>query len=172
MKRERTLRTRMSLGFLLAALIPVCLFAFVSQMRLRSSLQDNIDGRISSNLYNSNQCLNMVLDKYETILYDMCTDDTIIDTVLEIISEQDDLDVNSSTLRHELSHICNSNPGVEGITILLRNGPIIFYGRLNSSSSNSIWADKVTIPEIEKGYVTRGLRHRCLQMKRKRIYFR
>lgn len=157
MKRERTLRTRMSLGFLLAALIPVCLFAFVSQMRLRSSLQDNIDGRISSNLYNSNQCLNMVLDKYETILYDMCTDDTIIDTVLEIISEQDDLDVNSSTLRHELSHICNSNPGVEGITILLRNGPIIFYDRLNSSSSNSIWADKVTIPEIEKGYVYQGI---------------
>ena len=157
MKRERTLRTRMSLGFLLAALIPVCLFAFVSQMRLRSSLQDNIDGRISSNLYNSNQCLNMVLDKYETILYDMCTDDTIIDTVLEIISEQDDLDVNSSTLRHELSHICNSNPGVEGITILLRNGRIIFYDRLNSSSSNSIWADKVTIPEIEKGYVYQGI---------------
>lgn len=157
MKREKTLRTRMSLGFLLAALIPVCLFAFVSQMRLRSSLQDNIDGRISSNLYNSNQCLNMVLDKYETILYDMCTDDTIIDTVLEIISEQDDLDVNSSTLRHELSHICNSNPGVEGITILLRNGRIIFYDRLNSSSSNSIWADKVTIPEIEKGYVYQGI---------------
>lgn len=157
MKRERTLRTRMSLGFLLAALIPVCLFAFISQMRLRSSLQDNIDSRISSNLYNSNKSLNMVLDKYETILYDMCTDDTIIDTVLEIIKEQDDLDVNSSTLRHELSHICNSNPGVEGITISLRNGRVIFYDRLNSSSTNSIWADKVTVPEIEKGYVYQGI---------------
>lgn len=157
MKRERTLRTRMSLGFLLAALIPVCLFAFISQMRLRSSLQDNIDSRISSNLYNSNKSLNMVLDKYETILYDMCTDDTIIDTVLEIIKEQDDLDVNSSTLRHELSHICNSNPGVEGITISLRNGRVIFYDRLNSSSTNSIWADKVSVPEIEKGYVYQGI---------------
>ena len=68
MKRERTLRTRMSLRFLLAALVPVCLFAVISQMRLRSSLQDNIDGRISSNLYNANKSLDMVLEKYETIL--------------------------------------------------------------------------------------------------------
>ena len=70
MKRERTLRTRMSFRFLMAALVPVCLFAVISQMRLRSSLQDNIDGRISSNLYNANKSLDMVLEKYETILYD------------------------------------------------------------------------------------------------------
>ena len=75
MKRERTLRTRMSFRFLMAALVPVCLFAVISQMRLRSSLQDNIDGRISSNLYNANKSLDMVLEKYETILSDICTDD-------------------------------------------------------------------------------------------------
>ena len=171
MKRERTLRTRMSFRFLMAALVPVCLFAVISQMRLRSSLQDNIDGRISSNLYNANKSLDMVLEKYETILYDMCTDDTIIDTVLEIMKEQDDLDVNSSTLRHELSHICNSNPGVEGITISLRNGRIIFYDRLNSSSTNSVWADKITVPEIGKGYVYQGLTDPVTANERKTYLF-
>lgn len=171
MKRERTLRTRMSFRFLMAALVPVCLFAVISQMRLRSSLEDNIDGRISSNLYNANKSLDMVLEKYETILYDMCTDDTIIDTVLEIMKEQDDLDVNSSTLRHELSHICNSNPGVEGITISLRNGRIIFYDRLNSSSTNSVWADKITVPEIGKGYVYQGLTDPVTANERKTYLF-
>lgn len=153
MKRKRTLRKRLARGFLMASLIPVIIFAVVSQIRLRSSLEDNINGRISSNIDNADQCLEMVLDKYATILYDMCTDDTIIDTVEAIIQDQDDMDVNTSTLRHELSHICNRNPGIEGITIFLRNGSTIFYDRLNSSSTNSVWADKIVFPEIEKGEV-------------------
>lgn len=157
MKRERTLRKRLAFGFLMAALIPVSIFAVISQVRLRSSLEDNMNGRISSNINNAGQCLDMVLDKYATILYDMCTDDTIIDTVEEIIQDQDDLDVNTSTLRHELSHICNRNDGIEGITIFLRNGNVIFYDRLNSSSTNSIWADEIVFPEIEKGEVYQGV---------------
>lgn len=157
MKRKRTLRKRLARGFLMASLIPVIIFAVVSQIRLRSSLEDNINGRISSNIDNADQCLEMVLDKYATILYDMCTDDTIIDTVEAIIQDQDDMDVNSSTLRHELSHICNRNPGIEGITIFLRNGSTIFYDRLNSSSTNSVWADKIVFPEIEKGEVYQGI---------------
>lgn len=157
MKKRWTLRKRMTLGFLLAALIPVSIFAVVSQIRLRSSLEDNINGRIRSNIDNADQCLEMVLDKYATILYDMCTDDTIIDTVEKILKDQDDLDVNTSTLRHELSHICNRNPGIEGITIILENGSIIFYDRLNSSSTNSVWADKVSIPEMKQGETYQGV---------------
>ena len=157
MRREKTLRKRMTIGFLLAALIPVCLFASVSQFRMRESLEDNINGKISSNMSNANQCLDMVLDKYATILYDMCTDDTIIETVEEIIRDQDDMDVNTSTLRHELSHICNRNPGIEGITMTLENGSVIFYDRLNSSSTNSVWADSANIPGIGKGEVYRGI---------------
>ena len=151
MKKERTLRRKMTLGFLLAALIPVGIFAVFSQIRLRISLEENMNGKIASNLSNADQCLEMVLDKYATILYDMCTDDTIIDTVEAIIQDQDDLDANTSILRLELSHICNRNPGIEGITIYLENGGVIFYDRLNSSSTDSVWADKISIPKITKG---------------------
>ena len=157
MKKERTLRRKMTLGFLLAALIPVGIFAVFSQIRLRISLEENMNGKIASNLSNADQCLEMVLDKYATILYDMCTDDTIIDTVEAIIQDQDDLDANTSILRHELSHICNRNPGIEGITIYLENGGVIFYDRLNSSSTDSVWADKISIPKITKGEAYYGV---------------
>lgn len=151
MRREKTIGRKMTVGFLLAALIPVFLFAFVSRIRMEDSLEETMKERIYSNLLNSDQCLNMVLDKYETILYDMCTDDTIIETVIKIIREQDDMDVNSSALRRELSHLCNSNPGVEGITIKLNNGDVIFYDSLTSSSTTSVWADEIKVPETKEG---------------------
>lgn len=157
MRQEDTLRTRLSLGFLVAALIPVFIFASVSQISLRSSLERNLEDKIYGNLRNADQCLNMVLDKYETILYDMCTDDMLIDNVQEIIHNRDDMNVNSSELRRKLSHICNSNLGVEGITIVLKNGTTMFYDRLNSSSTNSMWVDQVSIPHIEKGTVYQGV---------------
>lgn len=157
MKREKTLRRSMSFGFLLAALVPVLIFAVVSHIRLRSNLEQNLDDRITSDLRNSNQCLDMVLDKYETILYDMCTDDVFVESVSELIQDKDDMSVNSSALRRELSHICNSNKGIEGITIFLNNGSVIFYDSLNSSSTNSLWADKIKMPEVGKGNFYEGI---------------
>lgn len=172
MMKKRTLRRKMTLGFLLAALIPVSIFAVFSQIRLRSSLEDNINGKIASNMSNADQCLDMVLDKYATILYDMCTDDTIIDTVEKIIKDQDDLDANTSILRHELSHICNRNPGIEGITIYLENGGVIFYDRLNSSSTDSVWAGEIPVPKISKGESYQGVTVPVTANEKKNYLFR
>lgn len=157
MKGEWTLRRRMTYGFILAALIPVFLFAGISQIRLRSSLEDNMNARIHGNMRNADQRLNMTLDKYASILYDFCTDDTMIYTVENILQNEDDLEVNTGTLRHELSHICNRNLGIEGISIFLENGSVIFYDRLNSSSIDSVWAEKVKVPKIKAGEVYQGV---------------
>ena len=63
------------------------------------------------------------------------------------------MEVNTSKLRHELSHVCNRNQGIEGITIFLANGEVIFYDKQNSSSISSDWAGKVHCPEMKKEQV-------------------
>lgn len=157
MRLGKTLRARLSWAFLLAALLPVFIFSIISQEKLRNSLDRNLEDWIGGNLRNSNRSLDMVLDKYETILIDMCTDDIIVESVRGIISGQDDMNVNSSVIRHSLSHICYSNSGIEGITIILENGKTIFYDRLNASSTTSAWAGKVSIPVMEKGAIYQGV---------------
>lgn len=157
MKRGKTLRKRLSRNFLLAALVPVFIFAVISQVKLSSNLAQNQEDWINSNLRNSNRGLEMVLDKYETILFDMCTDDMVVESVRGIISGEDDMSVNSSVIRQELSHICYRNNGIEGITILPGKGDTIFYDRLNASSTTSAWADKIEVPIIEKGAFYQGV---------------
>lgn len=157
MRREMTLRRRLLPIFILATGIPIVLFALISQYRLRSSLNENIQMQIDNNLNRADQSLDMILDKYDTLLYDLCTDDEIIGIVEDINQKKDTLEVNSSRIRHELSHICNRNDGIEGITIITEENQVIFYDRLSASSVSSSWADKIRAPEVVKGALYRGV---------------
>lgn len=156
MKREKTLRKRVSLRFLAAALIPVCIFAVVSQIRLRMSLGEKMEEHINAGLRSADQCLNMALDKYETILYDMCTDDVITNGAMKLVKGAGDMDTYNRSLRHELIHICSSNKGMEGVTIFLKNGRKIFYDHLSDSFTDTTWADKLKVPEMSGEYAYGG----------------
>ena len=70
-----TLKRRLMTNFLLTALIPVLIFAIISQINIQQRLKENLSDRIKSNLDTAEKNLEMVLDKYETILYDFSTDE-------------------------------------------------------------------------------------------------
>ena len=151
-----TLKRRLITNFLLTALIPVLIFAIISQINIQQRLKENLSDRIKSNLDTAEKNLEMVLDKYETILYDFSTDEDVLEIVRELNENQGDREKNSTSLRKKLSHICNQFTGVEGITIQLKTGEIIYYESLSSFSGNETWADKVEIPKIERGAVYFG----------------
>lgn len=146
-----TLKRRLMTNFLLTALIPVLIFAIISQINIQQRLKENLSDRIKSNLDTAEKNLEMVLDKYETILYDFSTDEDVLEIVRELNENRGDRERNSTSLRKKLSHICNQFTGVEGITIQLKTGEIIYYESLSSFSGSETWADKVEIPKIERG---------------------
>lgn len=151
-----TLKRRLMTNFLLTALIPVLIFAIISQINIQQRLKENLSDRIKSNLDTAEKNLEMVLDKYETILYDFSTDEDVLEIVRALNESRGDRESNSTSLRKKLSHICNQFTGVEGITIQLKTGEIIYYESLSSFSGSETWADKVEIPKIERGAVYCG----------------
>ncbi|WP_049903201.1 sensor histidine kinase [Mediterraneibacter gnavus] len=151
-----TLKRRLITNFLLTALIPVLIFAIISQINIQQRLKENLSDRIKSNLDTAEKNLEMVLDKYETILYDFSTDEDVLEIVKALNESRGNRESNSTSLRKKLSHICNQFTGVEGITIQLKKGEIIYYESLSSFSRNETWADKVKIPKIERGAVYFG----------------
>ena len=139
MKKTKSLRERLIPAFLLASLLSITMFAVLSQIRMRINMKQSLYDRIQGGMDKADQCLDMVLDKYETILYDLCTDDEVVAYAEKINEDQDDLTVNSSQLRRYLSHMSNRNIGVEGVLLTLKNGKKIFYDHNSSSSANSSW---------------------------------
>lgn len=155
MKREKTLRQNLIFFLILALMLPMLCFAILSQMRIWKVADANMRESIDNDVRGMDTTLDLILDKYATVLYDFCTDEDIIQLVDNINKRQDVLDTNSSQLRRELTHICNRHDGVEGITLITESGRIFFYDRLMASSQTSSWAGLVEVPMIRQGAVYR-----------------
>ena len=69
--KKKNLRQILIPAFIITACIPITIFTVISQARLKKSTLDNMNNQAEADLQKSNQCLNMTLDKYETILYDI-----------------------------------------------------------------------------------------------------
>lgn len=151
MNKIRTLRQSVVLFAVIALIAPMLILAVISQTRIWNLLSDNLKEEKQRELENADAMLLMALDKYDTVLYDFCTDDDVVNLVEQINESEDVLDVNSNRLRRELSHVCNRNDGVEGITLVTERGKIFFYDRSAASFVTSTWADTVKVPDVQKG---------------------
>lgn len=143
--------------FLSVALVPVLIFSGIMQFYTVRMEKEDMQTRIDGNLNTSNQGLDMVFEKYTAILYDLCTNNEILNMVKCIDAAEDDRKENINMLRYRLGDICNRYDGIEGIIISLADGKTIFYDGLNSSSVSSTWIEQMGIPEVEKGDVYRGI---------------
>lgn len=155
MKKKMPLR--LLFLFLSVALVPVLIFSGIMQFYTVRMEKEDMRTRIDSNLNTSNQGLDMVFEKYTAILYDLCTNNEILNMVKCIDAAGDDRKENINMLRYRLGDICNRYDGIEGIIISLTDGKTIFYDGLNSSSVSSTWIEQMGIPEVGKGDVYRGI---------------
>ena len=148
---------RLLFVFLSVALIPVLFFSAAMQLYTVKIEKKDMEKRVEGNLNTSNQGLEMVFEKYTTILYDLCTDKEILNMVECINAAGDEEDENTRMLQYRLETICSLYEGLEGIMISLTDGGTVFYDSLNSSSVSSPWIEKQEIPEREKGNVYRWI---------------
>ena len=136
MKKECSLREGLLIRFLIATLIPILLFSAATQMNMVRAQRKGLEDQIESNLRTSTQGLDMLLDKYSSVLYDLCTDETILDAVEYMNDLSDILGANRSVVRRGLNHACSRTEGIVGIMFSLSGGDTIFFDALNSSSTS------------------------------------
>lgn len=160
---------RLLFVFLSVALIPVLFFSAAMQLYTVKIEKKDMEKRVEGNLNTSNQGLEMVFEKYTTILYDLCTDKEILNIVERIEAAGDEEDENTRMLQYRLEAICSRYEGLEGIMISLTDGGTVFYDSLSSSSVSSPWIERQEIPEVKKGNVYRGISEPVIDNE-KRVY--
>lgn len=160
---------RLLFVFLSVALIPVLFFSAAMQLYTVKIEKKDMEKRVEGNLNTSNQGLEMVFEKYTTILYDLCTDKEILNIVERIEAAGDEEDENTRMLQYRLEAICSLYEGLEGIMISLTDGGTVFYDSLSSSSVSSPWIERQEIPEVKKGNVYRGISEPVIDNE-KRVY--
>lgn len=146
MKKSRSLR---SMIFFLAVvlIIPILCFSLYLQLQTWRTMKYNLQRELEGELNTANHTLEMVIDKYDMVLYDFCTDDEIIELVEEINESEKPSDAAKYQIRRSLAHICNRNVGVEGITLITESGTVCFYDKEAASFISTKWANK--IPKVD-----------------------
>lgn len=139
MKKRNSLIYQLISAFLILSIIPVMLVMFVFDFRMKNYTEKNMNQLIKSNVYKTQQYLELSLNVYESLIYDVYTSEDIIPIVEDMNEQKGDTDVLYSQLRRRLNRIVNKNTYVQGLTIITSGGRIIYYDKLSSSSENSQW---------------------------------
>lgn len=99
--KKKNLRQILIPAFIITACIPIAIFTVISQARLKKSTLDNMNNQAEADLQKSNQCLNMTLDKYETILYDITTAEDFLNFAVTAKESADIMETDAYNMRSE-----------------------------------------------------------------------
>lgn len=147
MKKSKSLRAMI---FFLAVvlIIPILCFSLYLQAQTWRTMKNNLQRELEGELNTANHMLQMVMDKYDMVLYDFCTDDEIIELVEEINDSEKPSDAVKYQIRRSLAYICNRNRGVEGITLVTESGTVCFYDREAASFVSTRWANRLPMVDM------------------------
>lgn len=139
--KKMSFKSKLIFSFIFVSIIPILLVQAISYFNTTSAMKENVNELITYNLAQTEKNLNTTLNSYMDILYQIYTDDEIIDLVKKINAETDSA-MEISLLRDKLSKLTNSKEGIRSIAILSAGGKTVFYDTLTASSLDSSWMNK------------------------------
>lgn len=133
MKQTKSFRNKLIPIIVLSAALPLIILSIISVIRLEENLQTRYEDFSESNMQKAVQSVDIILDKYEAILYDFCADDEMMQSVNNINAGQGNSAADRNTLHERLSDICNRNKWVEGMTVYTTSGEQVFCDHMTKS---------------------------------------
>lgn len=139
-RRKTSLKTRLILSFVITSIIPIILFNLFSYYNTSGIVRDNVDELTQMNVKQTRTSLDVWLDSYEDVLFQIYMDDDIVELVKKL-NRQEDLSASRSQLRRMLRGMFYTKEYVKCITVLMDNGDMVFYDLLTGSMTQNSWLD-------------------------------
>lgn len=147
--RKRTkLQTRLILAFLITSMIPLIVINIFLYYNTSGIVRSNVDELAAANLDQTRSGLDIWLESYQDILFQIYMNDDIVKTVEEI-NEGKELSINRKQLRRTLRGLFYTKEYIKSITIITQSGEIIFYDLLTGSMTKNSWLDNFGMTPAE-----------------------
>lgn len=164
MKREKSLRRMIVPLILLSAAIPLVALSALSIINLSNTMKIRYQKEVEESLKQSEKLIDLALDKYEILLYELCTDEEFISQAVEM--ENGNLpEEQKNRMLEVFGHICNRTAGVEGMSFFTPDGTLMFYDRRAASSTQSNWIKPGFLPSKQKEMVAYHADARAVETK-------
>lgn len=135
---KSSLKKQLILAFLITSIIPIILVNLFFYYNTFHIVKENVEEMIQSNLLQTRENMDIWIDSYEDILWQIYTDDELVNLV-DFINSGKDLAVNKKKLRLALHGLFYTKEYIKSISVLTENGTFVFYDLLTGSGTKSSW---------------------------------
>jgi two-component system sensor histidine kinase YesM len=135
---KKSFRGILIFSFVFVSILPILFLQFVSYNRLGENLQNNINRFSVANAAQIKSNLQLILDSYSDLLYQIYTNDDVV-LLARNIDEGNNRAVSVNQLRRLIHGLCYAKDGIEAISIITQGGNVIYYDKITASNVNSSW---------------------------------
>lgn len=140
---RKSIKTRLVMIFIVTSIIPILLVNIISYYNISKLVHNNVDSMVRANLQQTKITLDVWLDSYTDILFQVYTDDDIVDLV-DKINKGEDIANNKMLLRRILRGLFYAKEHVKSISIITDSGELISYDQLTASTTDLSWMESLS----------------------------
>lgn len=138
MKKRKSLSFKLVMSFVITSIIPIILINLFSYYNTTGIVRDNITEMTEYNLNQTQSSVNTYVESYRDVLYQIYSDDEVIDLVNKL-NKGEDIVVSKNQLQRKLRGFFYVKDYIRSITVVTRNGTLVFWDAITGSSAQSSW---------------------------------
>ena len=141
-------RTKLFVIFGVSCVLPVIVIILVSTNINASNLTDKMNQLMTNNLVQISERVNLNLEIYSNLLYQLCQDDEIIDNINNLSNEEEvETVVAYNIINNRLKQYNTADGGIRSISIICRDGSSVICDFSTGSSINNVWRGYIDLRE-------------------------
>lgn len=146
--KKASLKSRLLQAFIITSMIPIVLVNLFSYFNTSRVVRNHMQELINANLQQTRGSLDVWLESYEDILFQVYTDDDIV-ALVENINSGEEVSVSKNQLRRHLHGLFYTKEYIKSISIITENGTMIFYDLITGSSTENSWIKGMDVSREE-----------------------
>lgn len=156
--KKLSLRKKLILLFVLTSTLPIILLGLYDLYNMKSVLYENTDFFVSENLDRVDDNLNICLDSYNDLLYQIYTNDDLVEWV-DNLNDGVNEAVTTNQMRRFLRGLFYAKDYVRSITVITEEGEIITYDQMTPATYENSWIKNYSLSLDEMYYRVSGDNH-------------
>jgi len=144
MRKKLSLRRKIIYVFLIVALLSSVILGIFSYLNIASSLKKSMEENANNTLIQVDNNINIFLDSYEDVLYQIYTNDDVIEYI-DNINNDENSSVAKNSLRRYLRALVNSKEYIRSITVISANREIVAYDQMTNKTYENGWLENYSL---------------------------
>lgn len=130
--------------FAITSVAPILAIGLFSVFNIIKTLRRNTDTLMKSNLLQIDNNIQITLDAYEDLEYQIYTNDDVVEWIRRI-DEGQDVPATVNQLRRYMNGLLNTKEYIRAITVITEGGSVITYDTMTAVSTDSSWIDNFSM---------------------------